>query len=470
MDKITLKDSIETILLDAAKKGDIETIRTHADHRSWSRTSTSIYSEISHSQLLASITDSSGCTLLHWSAGNGHTDVTEYLLKEVYHNNPNVPVRKSKAKGRTPLHYACRNGHLEIVRLLVEEYDADVSFKAKHGVTPFQLAIWQNQLEVCKYLVDRCGVIVKDEVNDFGCSVVHWCGIVPMSRLHNENSIIELFKWIISHEGVDINAKQNQGHTILHKASWGGHLHLVRYLHLVHGMMDVHVDHAGNYAADLADMANTTKHAEIALYLRRDASLEFQKSCRILGVNQMDYINGNWDKDELRKTYLSLAKDVHPDRGVDDGSRFQELKRAYEHLVTGGVATKQSNPTHCVNLLLEMKRNRSTSGNEVNEEKKLEEGSDEMNLFKTRLVSVLLEYGTKGLDLSNLIRKWNQVWPHNPFPLVERQRKKGQLLRFLQDHAGDTFTVMRKQSTGSIFIVPKDISREEVAMYAMQQN
>jgi hypothetical protein len=235
-------------------------------------------------------------------------------------------------------------------------------------------------------------------------------------------------------------------------------------------MMDVHVDHAGNYAADLADMANTTKHAEIALYLRRDASLEFQKSCRILGLNQMAYINGNWGRDELRKIYLSLAKDVHPDRVMDDGSRFQELNRAYEHLATGGVATKQKNPTHCVNLLLEMKRNRSTSGNEVNKEKKLEEVSGEMNLFKTRLVSVLLEYGSEGLDLSNLIRKWNQVWPHIPFPLVEKQRKKGQLLRFLQDHAGDEFTVMRKQSTGSIFIVPKDISREEVAIYAMQQN
>lgn len=483
MDDVTLESSIETILLNAAKEGDLKTLQTHnhcSSKKCYSKshmatTNTCVHSETDRSHLLASIADPSGCTLLHWSAGNGHTDVTRYLLKEVYHNNPNVPVRKSKAKGRTPLHYACRNGHIVIVQMLIEEYCADVSFKAKHGVTPFQLAVWQNQLEVCKYLVDRCGVIVKDEVNDFGCSALHWCGIVPMSRLSNDDSIIELFKWIMSHEGVDINAKQNQGHTVLHKASWGGHLPLVRYLHRVYGMMDTEIDHAGNYAADLADMANTAKHAEIALYLRRDASLEFQKSCVILGVNQNDYINGKWDVDELRKLYLSLAKNVHPDRVTDDGTRFQELKRAYEHLKSGGVATKQRNPTHCIKLLLEMNQNRA-NGIEEHEEKKVEEDISssetsihEMNLFKARLVSVLLEYGSKGLDLSNLIRKWNQVWPNNPFPLAGKHRKKGQLLRFLQDHAGDVFTVMRKQNAGSIFIVPKDISREEVALHAKQQ-
>lgn len=487
---VTLETCIESILLNAAKEGDLETIQRHHCSSSSSNTTSSnpkstttttpnksIDCDMNHDRNKASITDHSGCTLLHWSAGNGHIDVTEYLLNEIYQHNPNIPVRKSKARGRTPLHYACRNGHLDVVKLLIEEYHADVSCKAKHGVTPFQLAVWQNQLEVCKYLVDTCGVIVKDEVNDFGCSVVHWCGIVPMSRLSHDCSILELFDWVMSHEGIDIHAKQNQGHTILHKASWGGHFNLVRYLHRVHGMMDIHIDHAGNYAADLADMANTTKHAEIALYLRRDASLEFHKSCHILGLNPLDYyMDRKLNQDELRNIYLSLAKEVHPDRVMGDGSRFQELKRAYDHLTSGGVATTQSNPTHSVTLLLEMTRNRSCE-NEEQDIKTIEKDAyscenrcNELNILKTRLISVLLEYGNKGLDLSNLIKKWDQVWPNNPFPLEEKQRRKGQLLRFLHDNAGDVFTVKRPQKAGSIYIVPKHISREEVAMYSMKQN
>jgi hypothetical protein len=182
------------------------------------------------------------------------------------------------------------------------------------------------------------------------------------------------------------------------------------------------------------------------------------------------------NQEELRKIYLSLAKEVHPDRVTDDGSRFQELKRAYEHLTSGGVATTQRNPTHSVALLLEMTRTRSCE-NEEQAIKTIEKDAsscvnrcDEMNILKTRLISVLLEYGNKGLDLSNLIKKWNQVWPNNPFPLEEKQRRKGQLLRFLQDNAGDVFTVRRQQDAGSIYIVPKHISREEVTMYSMKQN
>lgn len=57
-----------------------------------------------------------------------------------------------KARGRSPLHYACRNGGLEAAQLLVE-LGANVDIRAKHGVSPFQLAVWQNNLEICRWLV-----------------------------------------------------------------------------------------------------------------------------------------------------------------------------------------------------------------------------------------------------------------------------------------------------------------------------
>ena len=71
--------------------------------------------------------------------------VTQQLL------DVNVVATK-KAKGRTPLHYSCRNGYLEASQYLVK-LGANVNAKAKHGVSPFQLAVWQNHLPICVWLV-----------------------------------------------------------------------------------------------------------------------------------------------------------------------------------------------------------------------------------------------------------------------------------------------------------------------------
>lgn len=81
-----------------------------------------------------------------------------------------------KAQDRTPLHYACRNGCLTTARCLVEELGANVNARAKHGVTPFQLAVhvWRNHLHVCQWLVEQCGVD-PCQVNDFDCgAVIGW--------------------------------------------------------------------------------------------------------------------------------------------------------------------------------------------------------------------------------------------------------------------------------------------------------
>ncbi len=338
-------------------------------------------------------------------------------------------------------------------------------------MTPFQLAVWQNQLHVCKYLTKECGVIPKQEMNDFGCGIIHWLGIVPKSR---SKDILSLARWIIEDYGVDVCSKQNQGHTVLHKASWGGHMELVVYLHEVHGMYDDMIDHAGNYAADLCDMANTEKHSKIASYLRKECSLEYKESCTILGVT------ADMKEDEIRKAYLEKARKCHPDRLNTDGSRapdtdeFQRVKKAFDHLMRGGIATKQKNPAHSIQLLLEL-QGRSNDHNEVTV---VGDENEDMKLFKTRLIAVLLEYGDKGVDLSNISKKWKQVWPDVKFPNVTEntpgnsgKRKKGQLLRFIQEHAGDVINVSRREgSSGSVIISAKSVSRSDVLQLAEHKN
>ena len=74
----------EVALLDAAKSGDLQHI------------------ENCHYPLsvLTSIKDSSGCTMLHWSAGNNHEATLNYLLTSFH---PDTPVTSKKAMGRTAL-------------------------------------------------------------------------------------------------------------------------------------------------------------------------------------------------------------------------------------------------------------------------------------------------------------------------------------------------------------------------------
>lgn len=365
-------------ILNAAKEGDIDIIQKYPTHK------------------LQSITDSSGCTILHWACGNNHLPLLRHLLiSQIF--EPDIAVKSRKAKGRTPLHYAARNGHLEIVKTLVEEYGANIFVRAKHGVTAFQLAVWQNQLHVCQYLASK-GVVPKQEVNDFGCGIIHWMGISPLKRtspqsviadtsddFHHDigtdnetTSIVQLARWIFSQEGIDIKMRQSQGRTVLHKASWGGHFDLVKYLHEEHGMYDDIKDHAGNYAADLCDMANTKRHSVIATYLRRECSLEFRDSCDVLGLDRermLSLLGSETDSDGkerqkiesvediIRRAYLSRAKECHPDKKGHDHD-FQAVKKAYEHLRSGGLATKQQNPMHSIHLMLEVQKKNTAIDNE----------------------------------------------------------------------------------------------------------
>ena len=488
MESETCKEENENdIIIDAAKNGKLELIKSFS------------------SQTIRNAKCGVGCTALHWAAGSNQIHIVHYLLSTLQQYGPiftnvDVQVESKLAKGRTPLHYACRNGHLETVKVLIETYYANPNAKARQGVTPFQLAIWQNHLNVCMYLVDKCGVRPCDDVNDFGCGAIHWLGIIPAHRANlqkdqalctessNQKSIVNedgdslmpLAKWLTSQPNIDITAKQNQGHTVLHKAAWGGHLALVKYLHEMFGMYDDSTDIAGNYAADLCDMMNTERHQRVALYLRRECSLERIESYNVLGLK----IDAS--PEEIRKAYLEKARVSHPDvklirnkNNIKENSKhesdidsFDRIYKAYKHLTIGkGIATKQKNPAHSINLLLEMQDLASFNNSEKNIY------SDKENLFKARLLAVLFEYGDKGVYLSNIPKKWDQVWPTVPlesyFP--KEKRKPGALLELIKSHAGDVVRIVRKKpnseieqksSKGAIVIIPRNISRDDVLKFA----
>lgn len=520
------KETDDKSIIDAAKCGNLEFLQTIPNHT------------------IRRAKCSVGCTALHWAAGSNQIATVHYLLspqqltntddnqseKSVIFPDVDVSIESKLAKGRTALHYACRNGHLNIVKILVETYGANPHTKAKQGVTPFQLSIWQNHLAVCQYLVQACGVVASDDVNDFGCGAIHWLGIIPFNRANinadaeenlnmnveqNKNcgndgthiknksiqsegeghGLMSLAKWLTSQPNMNVHAKQNQGHTVLHKAAWGGHLALIRFLHEEFGMYDDNTDTAGNYAADLCDMMNTERHAKVALYLRKECSLERLESYKLLGLE------GRLDAspEDIRKAYLEKAKVFHPDAQIRCNSDvtseynenknisvndFDQIRKAYEHLTLGGgISTKQRNPAHSINLLLEMQdisASSSSSSTKARKDVKTTISCDENDLFKARLLAVLLEYGDKGLNLANIPKKWDQVWPSVPLDSFFNggKRKSGALLQMIKDRAGDVVKIVRmkvrteaerKSGKGAIVIIPRNISRSDVLKYASEK-
>jgi ankyrin repeat protein len=438
-----------------------------------------------------------GCTALHWAAGSNQLSVLKYLLTSIEHEiaifpNVNLKVAENKlAAGRTPLHYACRNGHLEVAKYLIQVRSAHVHVKDHKGVTPFQLAIWQNHLNMCRFLVEECNVVASLDVNSFGCGPLHWLGIVPFHRANDNastshsdedgNALLPLAEWLTSQPNINVFTKQNTGHTALHKAAWGGHLALVKYLHEQFHMYDDCIDDTGNYAADLADMANTVRHSRIALYLRRECSMERLESLKTLGLSScMDY-----SEEDIRKAYLKMARLHHPDaRQINENKqrlhdmKFHEIQRAFEHLaIHGGISNKQRNPAHSIPLLLQAQDDIQSA---------LKDSKHKNDkLFKARLLAVLLEYGDKGMNLSNIPKKWDQVWPDVSFDSMftdesnsfvsGKKRRSGELLRLIQSRAGDVIQVTRmplsksvatvsktQQKKGVIMIVPRNISREDI--------
>lgn len=397
---------------------------------------------------------SSGCTPLHWAAGSNQLEMLDYLVFQRRLFSVDIPAVK-KSRGRTSFHYSCRNGFIDAGKWLVQN-GAQVDLRAKQGVTPFQLAVWQNRLEVCQWLVDDQGVD-PCQLNDFDCGAVHWLGICPLQRA-SDDSLLPLARWLAQQPGIDFTLKQRQGHTPLHKAAWGGHLALIQYLRNEHGLWDDFQDDAGNFGADLADMADTPHHDTIARYLREQCSRARSHSCAILGVE------ATASRSEIRSAYLEKARIVHPDRQQgqatgnkdnDNGTRdFDTLQKAYVHLMEKDGRGNQSNPSHSLNLMLQVSGCQQTTAT-------VSEMEDD-SCFKARLIAVLLEYGDKGLDLSNIKKKWKQVWPQEPFPSIdEKKNKKPSLSEFLVERAGDVIQLVNDEK-GCVRVYAKNCSQAKV--------
>uniref|UniRef100_F7B236 Uncharacterized protein n=2 Tax=Ciona intestinalis TaxID=7719 RepID=F7B236_CIOIN len=91
--------------------------------------------------------DSAGYTALHYSARNGHENISRALVDHGAHVNA-----QTKAGLSTPLHRAALNGCHLVVKLLLDN-NADVCMQDSDGKTALHKAVEGNWPEVCKLLI-----------------------------------------------------------------------------------------------------------------------------------------------------------------------------------------------------------------------------------------------------------------------------------------------------------------------------
>mmetsp|Transcript_17464 Transcript_17464/g.40886 ORF Transcript_17464/g.40886 Transcript_17464/m.40886 type:complete len:104 (-) Transcript_17464:118-429(-) len=91
-------------------------------------------------------------TELHAASRAGDSERVARLVGE-----KGVDINAMDGIGRTPFYLACREGKLECVKVL-KEAGANVNQATKWNVSPYQASTITERHDVCRYLVDECGV------------------------------------------------------------------------------------------------------------------------------------------------------------------------------------------------------------------------------------------------------------------------------------------------------------------------
>eukprot|EP01135_Chromosphaera_perkinsii_P010455 Nk52_evm18s2133 gene=Nk52_evmTU18s2133 len=136
------------------------------------------------------------------------------------------PLTKRK-DGRSSLHWASRNGHEECIEFLVEDCDGfgNLNIGTYDGTTPLMYAVFGGHLGAARKLV-TLGADPKIK-NHWNCDLTHWAA---MSECLERETIRNMCNWIYKDLGMEFTSKQKEGRTPLHKAAFKNHIHFIDWL------------------------------------------------------------------------------------------------------------------------------------------------------------------------------------------------------------------------------------------------
>lgn len=152
-------------------------------------------------------------SLLYAPLRDGNDAMALFLIREAQ-----VDVDSPTCEGGiTPLMLAANKGVLEVVRCLVKERGVDVHAKDKGGRDVALYCAGGGHVEVIRFLVEEVGMDVSDKR----------VGMLYLAAKHDR---LELVKWLVLEQGVEVTAKSQCGYNALHCAVGGGALRTFQWL------------------------------------------------------------------------------------------------------------------------------------------------------------------------------------------------------------------------------------------------
>jgi ankyrin repeat protein len=159
--------------------------------------------------------DEQGRTPLHIAAENGKFKEIDRLLLD-----KGTDINAQDKYGDTPLHAASEKGHLKVIELLVSK-GASIIPRNSLDNTPLDEAILYGNLEACNLLLELGASVYDSKALNHSLQTATTQGQVQVV-----NSIINL----IVNKGININAQDDKGNTLLHIAYLNAHVEVLKIL------------------------------------------------------------------------------------------------------------------------------------------------------------------------------------------------------------------------------------------------
>ncbi|XP_048257852.1 ankyrin repeat domain-containing protein 50-like [Haliotis rufescens] len=161
-----------------------------------------------------SIVDRFGNNILHSAGRGGDVEVVQYVL-----SHDMVDINGRGSCRRTPVMLAAEKGHIEIVKLLVDK-GGDMSLVDKGHENILHLACLCGQIEVVKY-------VLSQDIVDINCRGRKTKTPVMLAARNGHKEVVE----ILVKKGADLSLAYNAaGSNVLHLACFNGHVDVVKYL------------------------------------------------------------------------------------------------------------------------------------------------------------------------------------------------------------------------------------------------
>ena len=162
------------------------------------------------------VRDKNGKTPLHIACEEGHIDVAEYLICEY-----SCDKEAKDDEQYTPLFASCLAGQIDMVKYLVSRFGCKFDIRDATGKTPLHIACANGYTDIIEYLINECGCDKEDRDNEFQFTPLF------AACLRDQISTV---KFLISKFRCKVDARDVNGRTPLHVASYCGFQEIVKYL------------------------------------------------------------------------------------------------------------------------------------------------------------------------------------------------------------------------------------------------